>query len=60
MEKIKLELTEKQLSALKSLVMLYNMNSYRKAIGGMIAVESKVCLSEDTDRALQRLNKKIH
>jgi len=60
MEKIKIELTDKEFNAISVLLAAYKMHRYRKAVGGDILVESNVRLMQSTDRALLRLNKKIN
>jgi len=60
MEKIKIELTDKEFNAISILLAAYKEHRYRKAAGKYVVVESSVRFTEETDRALLRLNKKIN
>ena len=60
MNKVKMELTDKEFNALCVLLAAYKRHRYRKAISNDVLIESNVRLMQETDRALLRLNKKIN
>jgi len=60
MEKIKIELTDKEFNVLSELLAAVTTNSYRKAVGDKIVIEASISFSKETDKVLKRLDKKIN
>lgn len=60
MEKVTLELTDKEFNVISELLAAVTTNSYRKAIGDKIIIEGSISFSEDTDKVLKRLDRKIN
>lgn len=60
MEKVKMELTDKEFNAISELLAAVTTNSYRKAVGDKIIIEASISFSKDTDKILKRLDRKIN
>ena len=60
MEKVILELTDKEFNVISELLAAVTTNSYRKAIGDKIVIAASISFSKDTDKVLKRIDKKIN
>jgi len=60
MNKVTLELTDKEFNVISELLAAVTTNSYRKAVGDKIIIEASISFSKDTDKILKRLDRKIN
>lgn len=60
MEKVTMELTDKEFDALSVLLAAFNVGQYRKAVGDKIVTAAHVGVTNDVARVLNRLDKKIN
>ncbi len=60
MEKVTMELTDKEFNAISELLAAFSVQKYKKAVGDHTITASYIEVSNDVARVLNRLDKKIN
>lgn len=60
MNKVNLELSEKEFNVLTELLAVVTINSYRKAIGDKVIIAAEISFSKETDEVLKGIDRKLN